>query len=270
MGTTTAISWTDHTFNTWWGCQRVSPGCENCYAETFAKRTGNDVWGKNADRRRFGDKHWNEPFKWNRSAESEGRRHRVFCASMADVFEDREDHLNDRDRLFDTIHQTPWLDWQLLTKRPENVLKMVPYVDASDWPDNVWIGATVEDQKRADERVPVLLEIPAKVRFLSCEPLLGSVVLRPSWTELELRSFGGDGVECFPRVDWVIVGGESGPKHRPLNLDAARHLRDQCLADGVPFFFKQVGGLRPTSGGDLLDGVAHKEFPNARSSVTTP
>lgn len=252
MGERTRIAWTEHTFNPWWGCERVSPGCQHCYAETFAKRTGNLVWGKNADRRRFGDKHWNEPLKWNRAAEAEGRQHLVFCASMADVFEDRTDHDEDRARLWALIAATPFLTWQLLTKRPENVVGPNRWLtppewleEPGDWPRNVWIGTTVEDQTRADERIPVLVGVPAPVRFLSCEPLLGPVVLDPSVD--------------FP--EWVICGGESGPNHRPLNLDHARSLRDQCDAYGIPFFFKQVGGRLPGSGGDLLDGTTYHEFP---------
>lgn len=268
MGESTAISWTDHSFNPWWGCARVSAGCENCYAETFAKRTGNLVWGKNAERRFFGDKHWNEPVKWNRQAEAAGVRRRVFCASMADVFEDRDDLHDERQRLLqEVIPETPWLDWQLLTKRPQNVLEMVPETwlpghsveEWAGWPDNAWIGTTVEDQQRAEERLPVLSDIPAPVRFLSCEPLLGPVDLRP-W----LRRIGDKAElewDTTRRIGWVIVGGESGPRHRPLDLDAARAIRDECERWGVPFFFKQVGGQRPTSGGVLLDGVAHKEFP---------
>lgn len=254
MGESTAIAWTDHTFNPWWGCTRVSPGCEHCYAEAFAKRTGNDVWGKNADRRFFGDKHWSEPLRWNAKAERDGVRRRVFCASMADVFEDRPELAEHRARLFDTITATPWLDWQLLTKRPENVLRLVDgwIVDPErpdDWPANVWIGTTVEDQQRMHERVGHLSAIPNHCRFLSCEPLLGPVDL-----SVWLRGLRGV-------IQWVIVGGESGPKHRPLNLDWARELRDQCHQYGVPFFFKQVGGRTPTAGGDQLDGRTHKEFP---------
>jgi protein gp37 len=246
MGASTAISWTDHTFNPWWGCERVSPGCQHCYAETFAKRTGNAVWGKNADRRRFGEKHWNEPSKWNKQALADGERHLVFCASMADVFEDRADHEEDRWRLWRLIIATPHLTWQLLTKRPENVAHMVP-VDwmHGRWPNNAWIGTTVEDQQRANERIPLLTALPAPVRFLSCEPLLGPVVLDPSVN--------------FP--DWVICGGESGPGHRLLDVDHARSLRDQCESYGIPFFFKQVGGRTPTAGGNELDGVTHHNFP---------
>lgn len=243
MGETTTISWTDHTFNPWWGCARVSPGCQHCYAESFAKRTGNAVWGKDSDRRRFGDNHWNEPLKWNRAAQGSGRPALVFCASMADVFEDRPDHEEDRIRLWDLIGRTPWLEWQLLTKRPENISRMAP--DLGYWPANVWLGCTVEDQQRADERIPHLLAVPASVRFLSMEPLLGPVDL--------LNHVDG--------IDWVIVGGESGPGHRPLNPDHAVSLRTQCRHWGVPFLFKQHGGQYPTSGGDLLDGSQHKAFP---------
>lgn len=276
MGESTAIGWTDHTFNPWWGCTRVSPGCQHCYAETFSKRvgfsdTGSKVslWGKDSERRFFGDKHWNEPRKWDRAAEKAGCRALVFCASMADVFEDPNpglmDHLEEhRFRLFDLIEDTPHLTWQLLTKRPQNVSRMVPAGWICDemagqppdaygtWPSNCWVGTTAEDQKRADERIPYLVSLPAPVRFLSCEPLLGPVRLA--------ETFDDDmGVEA---IDWVICGGESGPGHRPLDLDAARTLRDECFEAGVPFFFKQVGGPTPTAGGDLLDGVQHKAFPS--------
>jgi protein gp37 len=268
MGTDTAIGWTDHTFNPWWGCTRVSPGCQHCYAETFAKRTGNKVWGQQAPRRFFGEKHWREPLKWDRAAEAAGRPALVFCASMADVFEDRDDLVEPLGQLFELMVATPHLIWQVLTKRPELVRDRTPrawWQETDDgrsmWPSNVWIGTTVEDQQRADERIPRLLEIPAPVRFLSCEPLLGPVDLLAEWVEFELMAFGGAGVECFPRVDWVICGGESGPGHRPLNLDHARTIRDNCAEYDVPFFFKQVGGHHPTTGGDLLDGQQHKAFP---------
>lgn len=240
MGTTTKISWTDHTFNPWWGCERVSPACRFCYAEAFAKRTGHPVWGADAPRRFFGEKHWAEPLKWNRAAEAEGRPHRVFCASMADVFEDRRDLDESRARLFELIEATPWLRWQLLTKRPERVTSLVPaHWITGNWPGNAWIGTTVEDQERADERLPHLVAIPAPVRFLSCEPQLGRITLH-RW----LRS--GD-------VHWVIVGGESGPRHRPLDIDDARALCWQVLYHEVPLWFKQIGGLHPTSGGDVID-----------------
>lgn len=280
MGAQTAISWTDHTFNPWWGCERVSPGCRFCYAESFAKRTGHDVWGK-GERRFFGDKHWAEPLKWNKAAFVARRPALVFCASMADVFEDRPDLVPHRRHLFELIRKTPHLQWQLLTKRPENVLWMVPRGWlVGGWPDNAWMGTTVEDQERADERVPVLLTIPAPVRFLSCEPLLGPVDLGLG---VDHRGHAQDYIttdvypQCLdcstddiivdwtypdgPRIGWIIVGGESGPHHRALNLDHARALRNQAVAAQVPFLFKQVGGLHPKSGGDELDGERWHQFP---------
>ena len=266
MGETTAISWTDHTFNPWWGCARVSPGCQNCYAEAFAKRTGHDVWGKGGDRRFFGDKHWNEPRKWDRAAAKAGRSALVFCASMADVFEDREDLIAERERLFALIAETPHLIWLLLTKRPENVYPLVPlrwtWESGVDWPANAWIGTTVEDQQRANERIPHLLGIPAPVRFLSCEPLLGRVSLR--WGQWHgLKPVGSTGhLDGAKGIGWVIVGGESGPRHRPFDTDNARSLRDECDEAGIPFFFKQHGGRTPTAGGHELDGQVHHAWPS--------
>lgn len=233
MGATTEISWTDHTFNPWWGCERVSPGCQHCYAETLAKRF-NVEWGKNADRRFFGDKHWNEPLRWNKAAERDGVRRRVFVASMADVFEDRDDLVDHRDRLFRLVRDCPNLDWLLLTKRPQNVQQMVPGEwDHHGWPSNVWLGFTAEDQERYDERATALwstLERRPAVVFVSAEPLLGPIT--------DLTSAG-------MRPDWVIVGGESGPGARPMEPDWARSLRDQCVAEGIAYHFKQWGAWAP-------------------------
>jgi protein gp37 len=263
MGADTAISWTDHTFNPWIGCQRVSPGCQHCYAETLNHRWGNDNWGANADRRVTSDANWRLPLKWNREAEAAGRRDLVFCASMADVFEMRADLMGARARLWALVDQTPHLTWQLLTKRPENVCWMVPGSWLKAWPSNVWIGCTAEDQQRADERIPHLLEVPAQVRFLSCEPLLGPVDLAPWIDRVEVRDGWGKvlRVDYPSQIAWVIVGGESGPGHRPLDLAHARDIHGMCRLARVPFFFKQVGGQHPTSGGDRLDGVIYKEFP---------
>ena len=252
MGVTTNIAWTDHTFNPWWGCERVSPGCQHCYAETFAKRTGHDVWGRTASRRFFGDKHWNEPLRWNAAAAAAGQPALVFCASMADVFEDRPELTGQRERLYDLIERTPHLIWQLLTKRPQNALLMTRYRYFHGLPDNVWIGTTVEDQQRADERIPSLLKIPARIRFLSCEPLLGQVSIPPHALDGAADS----------RIDWVIIGGESGPGHRPIDPTHALSLVAQCDAEGVPVFFKQIGGRTPTAGGDVLAGERIKEFPS--------
>jgi protein gp37 len=243
LGENSNIAWTDNTFNLIWGCTKVSPACEHCYAETWAKRTGFNVWGKNAERRTFGDKHWNEPIKWNKKAAANGKRLKVFCSSMADVFEDHLTVAQERPKLWELIKQTPNLDWLLLTKRPENIFNMVPFSWTQFAPENVWYGTTAENQEWYDKRVLHLFEVPAKVRFLSCEPLLGSI-------------------EVKHPVDWLISGGESGGKFRAMELDHVRSLRDQCKIMNIPFFFKQHSGLTPDKLGCLLDGKEYKEFPN--------
>jgi protein gp37 len=249
MGASTAIEWTDHTFNPWWGCTRVSPGCQHCYAETFSKRVGLTVWGPTAGRRFFGDKHWAEPLKWERAAAKEGRRHRVFCASMADVFEDRADLIPHRARLFDLINRTDWLDWQILTKRPEHVMRLVPeHWHSYGFPPQVWIGATAEDQERADQRIPVLLGMPARIRFVSCEPLLGPVTFRwAAWQPISAVA-PTNHIDGLRRLDWIIVGGESGPGARPFDIAWAHAIVNQCREAGVPCFVKQLGA-RPFFGG---------------------
>lgn len=272
MGVETKIQWTHHTFNPWWGCQRVSPGCQHCYAETFDKRVGGKHWGPTAPRRFFGAKHWNEPLKWARAALKAGERHRVFCASMADVFEDHPALEPERQKLWALIRATvnvEWipditedfrigrggLDWLLLTKRPENVLRMAPL----DILPLVWVGTTVEDPERARARLLHLVWIPARVRFVSAEPLLAQVdftrvpVVDPdpqngpgAWLNaLTGHVIGPDDV--LPHhVDWVIVGGESGPGARPFDLAWARSIRDQCAAAAVPCFVKQLGAVPAT------------------------
>ncbi len=152
MGKNSRIEWTHHTFNPWWGCVKVSPGCKNCYAESWAVRVGLSVWGERSGRRFFGRDHWNEPFCWNRDAKTERTRRRVFCASMADVFEDRRDLDPWRARLWSVIENTPWLDWLLLTKRPEYVGRFIPW--GSEWPGNVWLGTTVELQSKHQRQRP--------------------------------------------------------------------------------------------------------------------
>ena len=273
MAKNSRIEWTNHTFNPWWGCVKVSPACKHCYAESWSKRVGQDVWGVGSPRRFFGEKHWSEPLRWNADAQKSGRRARVFCASMADVFEDRRDLDPWRKRLWQLIAATPWLDWLLLTKRPEAVMRLAPW--KTDWPENVWMGTTVEDQRRAGERLPVLEAIPAVVRFISAEPLLGAVDLTP-W----LHS-----------LDWVITGGESGPKARPSSPSWFLSLMNQCMAADVAFHFKQWGDWAPGDGialakvraekaadgttmlrvgkkaaGRLLGGATWDELPTARTA----
>lgn len=273
MGKHTEISWTDHTFNPWWGCEKISAACANCYAETWAKRTGRSVWGRQSPRRFFGDNYWNEPLRWNAAAEKAGCRRRVFCASMADVFEDRADLIQPRYRMLKLIRSTPHLDWLLLTKRPENIGRLgirapglhardIGDTDIADWlfqwsigtpPENLWLGTTVENQPSAALRIPELLKISAQVHFLSCEPLLGPFDFQAHcWNEF----FGSHGEGSR----WVIAGGESGRNARPSHPDWFRSLRDQCRSATVPFFFKQWGEWRPRGPDSLgyaaVDGCA--------------
>jgi protein gp37 len=232
MAKNSHIEWTHHTFNPWWGCKKVSPACDNCYAELWAKRMGHQLWGLDAPRRFFSDAHWREPLKWNEEARSNGRRDRVFCASMADVFERRKDLNNERRRLWKLIENTTNLDWLLLTKRPQNVERLVPW--GIHWPANVWLGTTVENQTLAEKRLPFLLKSPAVVRFLSCEPLLGKLDLR-----LWFKRKG------FYSIDWIIAGGESGGTSRPMHPDWAIDLLRQCQSHNIPFHFKQWGQWVP-------------------------
>jgi len=244
MGEHTEIGWCDATFNPWWGCARVSPGCEHCYAELAAKRYGHKVWGRAEDRRFFGEKHWLQPSKWNERAERDGRRVRVFCASMCDVFESRADVLAERHRLFRMVDDTPALDWLFLTKRPENLRPMVPSAWLEKPRPNVWLGTTCENQMYVETRATALLDVPAKVRFLSVEPMLGPVRL--------------DGL----RPDWVIIGGESGPGARSMQVEWAHALARECQRESIPVFMKQLGAVEARRLGVLrLDPKASK-LPN--------
>ena len=319
MAESTSIEWCDATFNPWWGCQKVSPACDHCYAERDSKRfaPGRVLWGVGSERRTFGEGHWNEPLKWAargfascsrcawrgeqraaavRDAPGESMpfcpscdasvhkaRRRVFCASMGDWL-DLDAPLDQFVRLLDTIRRTPELDWLLLSKRIGNWRKRlseaanvaIPRDDRlhewiNDWlhgvaPANVWLGATVIDQTEADRDVPKLLAVPARVRFLSIEPMLGPINLADmeedrgdsyldpltAWTAEEMTAMWGEPMPAHPRIDWVICGGESGPHARPMHPDWVRSLRDQCKTAGVPFLFKQWGewaehdGHRPT------------------------
>jgi len=248
MSTLTTISWTDHTFNPWWGCTKVSEGCQHCYAATLAHRYGT-AWGPKAARRKLSEHHWQEPLKWDRQARVSGVRGKVFCASMADVFEDNVQVVSERLKLWDLIAKTPHLDWQLLTKRPQNITSMVPNAWLTDgFPVNVWVGTSVESQAVAKARISELLKVPALVRFLSCEPLIGPVDLA------DLRK--GD-------IHWVIVGGESGPGARPMDLEWARDLKRQCLTKGIALFVKQLGGARNKRKEleDLPEDLRIRKFP---------
>ncbi len=211
------------TFNPWVGCTALSPACDHCYAEALVKRWGGDF----ATRRRTASANWRKPLGWNRAAAAAGIRRRVFCASLADVFDNKADQAW-RSDVWDLIRACPALDWQLLTKRPQNIAKMLPDDWGSGW-SNVWLGTTVENQEEAARRIPHLLRVPATVNFLSCEPLLGPVDLA-AWIK---------------RLHWVIIGGESGHGARPMHSQWARDLLTQCCSTNVAAFFKQVGKAHP-------------------------
>lgn len=265
MAENSKIEWTDHTFNPWEGCQKVGPGCDHCYAEARNARFGGGHavnWGPGAPRRRTSDANWRKPLHWESDAEAFyfafERRQRVFCASLADVF-DNEVPEQWRVDLFNLIARTPSLDWLLLTKRIGNVLPMLRNMGASELPRNVWLGATVVNQEEADRDIPKLLATPARVRFLSIEPMLGPINLEQACDIAEQQVFGSktwsqmaEPARCVDAMrngsvvllDWVICGGESGSGARPMHPAWARGLRNQCKAAGVPFLFKQWGEWR--------------------------
>ena len=334
MSANTNIEWCDHTFNPWEGCQKVGPGCDHCYAEARNARFGGGTavnWGPGAPRRRTSAANWKMPLRWNTQADAfmalNGRRQRVFCASLADVFDNAVPETWRID-LFALIEQTPNIDWLLLTKRIGNAAEFLPWSACSEpWP-NVWIGATVVNQVEADRDISKLANVSAHKRFLSMEPLLGSVDIRKwldPWTCADCGFHGGehdcgpDGCEkcgesgafgatdlckscgaddqsakpSCPRceghrsyerdygfkfdaenklIDWVIVGGESGPDARPMHPDWARGLRDQCQAARVPFLVKQWGEWLPGQNEVHPDGrgrkVAHHQDGRRGATAT--
>ena len=322
MAENSKIEWCDHTVNFWWGCTKVSPGCLNCYAEKQdahfhphlapkdrfqGERALSSHWGPNAPRMLRAQAGASEAIRFERQAVAQGRRFRVFTNSMADFFEDRRDLDGARVIALETMFLTPHLDWLILTKRPESILALLKRAEqntdstgCSDFirrwlgwgeerpkpPANVWLGTTAEDQERAMQRTWDIIKVPASVRFLSCEPLLGPI-------DLHLEDFWTGYTKLKERLNWVICGGESGPGARPMHPNWARGLRDQCEASGVPFLFKQWGEYFPLgpedprfnqnrpmtlpdfpgpeklrlvrvgkkTAGRLLDGVEHLAYP---------
>lgn len=287
MAADSKIEWTDHTFNPWIGCTKVSiaatggGGCDHCYAEMSTparvlRSKSGETWGAGASRIRTSEANWKMPLRWDSQHEAffaqHGRRQRVFCASLADVFDNAVDPRWRAD-LFKLILQCENLDWLLLTKRIGNAVGMLPWRGESEqWP-HVWLGTTVVNQAEANRDIPKLQDTPAAVRFLSMEPLLGPVWLgadghgrfggisRASsdgeWTFSDHPLEGKRSTKCgeysVPRIDWVIVGGESGPNARPSHPDWLRSLRDQCQHAGVPFLFKQHGEWREPAAGEEFD-----------------
>ncbi len=238
MGKDSAIPWTHHTFNPWWGCSRVSPGCLHCYAEAWARRCGLEVWGANGERRMASEAYWRKPVAWNRAARAAGERHRVFCGSMCDVCERHSqlEVLQEQDAtrrcLQELVLATPHLDWLLLTKRPELFPRCFPASFLAQ--PNVWPMTTVESDRQL-RRVEALRRVDSQILGLSLEPLLGPVDLDDHLQQHE-------GWPHNRGVQWVIVGCESRWKApgRPMELAWARSLRDQCRAAGVAFYMKQL------------------------------
>jgi len=278
MSANTKIEWADHTFNPWEGCQKVGPGCDHCYAEhRNARFAGGQAinWGPGAPRRRTSEANWRKPLAWNANHEAflaaHGRRQRVFCASLADVFDNAVDR-EWRDDLATVILSTPNLDWLLLTKRIGNAGEMLGEMFLDGPPDNLWLGATIVNPEEADRDITKLLAVPARVRFLSMEPLLGPVdlgLMCENWSDDIVMDPETGARECCKKcdytgvgnaIDWVIVGGESGPNARPMHPDWARSLRDQCQAAGVPFMFKQWGEYGPASEGFARNGDVVHEY----------
>lgn len=238
MGQDTGIQWAHHTWNPWRGCAKVSEGCKLCYAAAFSGRNPAvlGVWGPQGTRPGAAESYWRQPSRWDRAARAAGERRRVFCGSLMDFFEDREDLAPFRRRAWTVIAGCTGLDWLLLTKRPENIARMLPPRWGTGW-HHVWLGCSVENRQRAEERIDLLAAVPATLHFLSCEPLLEPVELTP-W--------------LLPRaVQWVIVGGESsqgGERARPFDISWAEEIVNQCRACDVPVFCKQMGSV-PVSNG---------------------
>ena len=246
MRQTTKIEWSSHTFNPWYGCQKVSPACVHCYAETMSNRQLHKknygvqhLWGPTAMRRIAEDEKWEEPLYWNRVAEKRNTRAQVFCGSLCDVMEDRRDLDAPRQRLYQLIEQTPFLDWLLVTKRPENLSKFLPQGWRTKARHNVWLMTTCENQECADKRIPELMKVPAVVYGISVKPMLGPLVVPQTFLDLG-------------RSGWVIAGGESGSSARTTQEEWLTDLRDQCVSHGVAYFFKKWGKFYPDGNNVLV------------------
>jgi protein gp37 len=245
VGDRSAIEWTEATWNPVTGCSKVSPGCAHCYAETLSHRFGRTTkpWTPANARENVTthEERLEQPMRWRRPR-------MIFVNSMSDLFHELVP-LEFVRRVFDVMTSTERHTFQVLTKRPERALEIA---DALEWPGNVWLGVSIENS-RFTHRADVLREIPAAIRFISAEPLLGSLFEPgPHKAPLDLT-----------RIDWLIAGGESGPGYRPVHVEWVRELREACVGAGVAFFFKQWGGRTPKSGGRVLDGATYNELPAA-------
>jgi protein gp37 len=247
MAEKTEIAWCDSTFNPWIGCQKVSAGCDNCYAETLMDKRYHKVeWGPHGERKRTSEANWKLPFRWAKAARASGRRPKVFCSSLADVFDNKAPE-GARADLWGVIEDTPELDWLLLTKRPENIMKMIPPKWDCALPRHVWVGTTCEDQAVYDRRWPILHQVPARVRFISYEPAIGPLTM----------GYG-------PKPKWLICGGESGQGYRFMRMPWAYSIMDECREWGVSFFMKQLSGTKPKDS-DIPADLMVREFPEDAS-----
>jgi len=222
------IHWLDggNTQNWWEGCNQVSAGCDGCYAMQDNTRFKRVIW--NAKPRRTSAANWKMPFLWNRKAAHDGVRIKVMVMSLGD-FLDNQAEESWRVEAWNIMRQCKNLDWLIVIKRPQNFSRMLPPDWGDGW-DHVWLGVSAENQTEADRRIPILLETPAKLRWVSGEPLLGPINLR----------------RYLARLDWIVVGGESHTGWRPMDFAWVEDIRDQCAGFGVPFFMKQVAAFRPT------------------------
>jgi len=270
MGANSKIGWTDHTFNPWWGCEKLPGrrGCENCYAAATSHRYGHDCWG-DSPRKIRGPGAYAEPLKWNRSAEAAGRRDKVFLQSMGDFLEDHPDLVQPRRDTVRLIEDTPNLTWLILTKRPENFRPLLAPLwserwGSGGWPANVWVGCTVETQANVGQ-LAHLLRVPAARRFVSAEPLLTPIDFRKV-DLLDGRSVGPakpSSADSHP-LDWLIIGCESGPNRRPCPLEWVDYTAAWAIAHGVPLFIKQlsVGGRVSKDPAEWPAPLRMQEFPS--------
>ena len=254
------IEWTDHTFNAWWGCHKVSDACKFCYAETMANRFHPNLWGLNGQRLLTSNEYWKKLAQWDKKAAKVGVKHRVFPNSMSDIYENRADLVAPRERLFDEVEIRRNLIFMFLTKRAENIMALT-----SRWkhgfPDNVWVGVTAESQWQLDRRAPLLLDVPCNIKFLSCEPLLGNLQMGTYLlSDYDRAAYGGQmtGNESRSKINWVIVGGESGTTARPMWPEWVDNIFDQCQQSNTPFFFKQWGSSVADANGKMVN--RHKKL----------
>lgn len=243
MAQATSIEWTEATWNPVTGCSEVSPGCAHCYAKVFAERwrgVEGHPYEQGFDLRLWPER-LDAPLQWRKPKT-------IFVNSMSDLFHE-DIPLDYVDQVFETMQDAHWHTFQILTKRHERLAELAGHFT---WPPNVWMGVTIEN-RRFVHRADALRQVPSAVRFISAEPLLGP-----------LEGLNLDG------IDWLIAGGESGPRHRRIDIAWVRALRDACSADGVAFFFKQWGGHRPKSNGRELDGRHWDEYPEPKTRQATP